>query len=185
MGLGDEAPDAPLHVQGTASTIGVGNAALKLVNTGGAVAMSLDASDNGVFWNFGVPNDDLFRISRSGTGGAELELTSDGNLTLRGDLTVSGTCTGCDGMFQPEYPVESLEEHAAFMWENSFLPAVGPTPDGDTKIQVFQKTAGMLQELEKAHIYIAQLNDSIKERDAEVSDLRERLARLEALLTAE
>jgi hypothetical protein len=185
VGLGDSSPDAPLDVRGTTSTIGTGNAALKLVNTGGPVALQLDALDNGVFWNFGVPSDDLFRISRSGTGAAELEMTSDGDLTIRGDLTVSGTCTGCDGMFQPDYAVESLEEHATFMWENSFLPDVGPTPDGHTQIQVFKKTAGMLKELEKAHIYIAPLNDNITEKDAEVADLRERLARLERLLTSE
>ncbi len=185
VGLRDETPDAPLDVQASSSTVGVGNSALKLVNTDGAVALQLDPLDNGVFWNFGVPSDDLFRISRSGTGAAELEMTSDGDLTLRGDLTVSGTCTGCDGMFQPDYEVESLEDHAAFMWENNFLPDVGPTPDGHTQIQVFKKTAGMLKELEKAHIYIAQLNDDIQEKDAEVADLRERLARLEAILTEE
>ena len=172
-------------MRGTASNIGVGNAALKLENSAGAVALALDASANGTFWNFGVPNDDLFRLSRSGTGAAEFELTSAGNLTLRGDLTVNGTCTGCDGMFQPDYPLESLEEHAAFMFENSFLPDVGPTPDGETSFPVFQKTTGMLKELEKAHIYIAQLNDSLKEKDAEMAELRERLERLERLLSEE
>jgi hypothetical protein len=185
VGLGDESPAAPLDVKGTASTIGVGNAALKLVNTAGPVALQLDPSDNGVFWNFGVPDDDTFRISRSATGGAELELTSDGDLTLRGDLTINGTCMGCDGLFQPDYPLESLEEHAAFMRENSFLPEVGPTPDGRTAMRVFEKTAGILKELEKAHIYIAQLNETLKKRDAEVADLRERLTRLEALLAKE
>ena len=74
------------------------------------------------------------------------------------------------------------------MWENSYLPGVGPTPEGQISIDVFQKTTGILQELEKAHIYIEQLHNDFKaraaEKDAEIASLRQRLARLEAQVAA-
>jgi hypothetical protein len=53
------------------------------------------------------------------------------------------------------------------MWKNSFLPAVGPTVEG-APFNLTEKTGGILNELEKAHIYIEQLH--------------ERLTRLEELL---
>ena len=65
------------------------------------------------------------------------------------------------------------EEHAELMFEKSYLPAVGPTPEGEVTIDVFEKTTGILQELEKAHIYIAELNETVKQ-------LQERLTQLES-----
>ena len=59
---------------------------------------------------------------------------------------------------------------------------VGPTPDNAKTINITQKTGGILHELEVAHIYIEQLNDSIKNKDAAIFDLTERLERVEALL---
>lgn len=80
-----------------------------------------------------------------------------------GIVTNIGTCTTaspCDAVFDPEvYTVPSIEEHASLMWENKFLPAVGPTRNG--QINMNAKLTGMLNELEHAHIYIEQLNDRI------------------------
>ena len=61
----------------------------------------------------------------------------------------------------------SIEEHAARMWENKYLPAVGPTRAGD-QINVVHKLTGVLNELEHAHIYIQQLNDRIAVLEAEL-----------------
>jgi type I restriction-modification system DNA methylase subunit len=67
------------------------------------------------------------------------------------------------------------------MWEKSHLPAVGPTPEGQRiPLNLPGRLFGMLNELEKAHIYIDQLNERIKDKDSQMDDLRERLARLEA-----
>jgi hypothetical protein len=100
---------------------------------------------------------------------------SNNQVTLAGNLVTGGggTCDPgpCDGTFI-DYEVESIEDHASYMWENKHLWGVGPTPDG-APINISQKTTGILHELEKAHIYIEQLNGTIKE-------LSTRLAALEA-----
>ena len=49
-----------------------------------------------------------------------------------------------------------------------------PTEDGRSRINVLAHSAGMLEELEIAHIYIAQLNESLEAKNAELGLLKER-----------
>ena len=92
-----------------------------------------------------------------------MELTTAGLVTNTG-----GTCDPgpCDGVFEPDYEVESIEDHADYMWSNKHLWGVGPTPD-DGPINLTKTTTGLLHELEKAHIYIEQLNKRLAELEAE------------------
>ena len=113
-----------------------------------------------------------------------LGVTASNTVDIDGDLVVSGTITP-DFVFEPDYALESIEDHAEYMWREKHLPAVGAAvPDGRGKhsINIGARSEGMLEELEKAHIYIEQLNNQLKTRDAEVAALSERLARLEELL---
>jgi hypothetical protein len=153
-----------------------------------------DSNPNGAFristashaWDFAtINNNGTFRISKLGTGTSEFDLSAAGNLTITGRIFTSGSCgSGCDRVFSPDFELESIEEHAASMWTNSHLPAVGPTPE-EGPFDLSNKTLGMLNELEKAHIYIEQLNEALEEKDHEVADLRARLERLERLVTAD
>ena len=67
------------------------------------------------------------------------------------------------------------------MWSNMHLAGVGPTKAG-SPVNLTKKTLGMLNELEKAHIFIERLNDRVKEKDAQIEDLVKRLEALEAKL---
>jgi hypothetical protein len=189
VGIGLGSPVAPLDVRGTATTIGVGNAALKLANAAGDVAFQLDAGANGSFWNVSMRgSDETLVFSKSATGFTEASLDPGGNLTLRGNLTIGGNCSdanggnggvdGCDRVFAPDYPLPSIEEHASQMWGNGYLPAVGPTPE-DAPWNLGLKAAGMLNELEKAHIYIDQLQRQLKEQQQLFEALKSRLDALE------
>jgi hypothetical protein len=194
VGSGTTTPAAPIDVEANATSIGFGNAVARLANSAGAVAFQLDANGDGTtFWNFSsITGDSSFRISRSGTGNTEMQLSQTGNLSVYGDLSIGGTCTGCDAVFQAGYDLMSIEEHAALMWENGHLPAVGPTEEGKTRISVFEKTTGMLNELEKAHIYIEQLHQHTEQlrehslqQEATIGELEARLEALERALKAE
>ena len=104
-------------------------------------------------------------------------------LTPTGQVLHLGGQVHPDYVFEPDFELESIEEHAAYMWEKKHLPAVGPgryAEDGRAIYELGESRAGMLEELEKAHIYIDQLNQDLKEKDALISDLAERLARLES-----
>jgi hypothetical protein len=74
------------------------------------------------------------------------------------------------------------------MWENRHLPGVGPTPE-DQPMNLSKKTGGILNELEKAHIFIEQLHSTVQElkttigeKDQALAGLQERLTSLEAAL---
>jgi len=124
----------------------------------------------------------VFRRAPSGVAGAVVPWSEtirvDATGTrITGDLHVTGACCGPDYVFDPAFKLASIEENAAYMWKNRHLPAVGPaktTSDGRTEVNVFAQSKGMLEELEKAHIYIEQLHREIQalkldasERDSE------------------
>lgn len=67
-----------------------------------------------------------------------------------------------DYVFEDDYKLESIEEHGKFMFKNKHLPAL-------ESIKTFLKSDAsmrreqIVEELEKAHIYIYQLSKEIKE----------------------
>lgn len=83
----------------------------------------------------------------------------------------------CDRTFV-DYELESIEEHAEYMWQNQHLWGVGPTPEGEP-IDLGRKVTGILHELEKAHLYIEQLNWEMQRLSAENLRLAERVDAME------
>jgi hypothetical protein len=171
VGIGTASPDNPLHVfESSASFV----AALNLENEGGDVGFRLTNDVGGMDLNL-VDNAGVqeFRIN-IGASPQEFTLTQTGNVTITGQLVTGGPQCGvgspCDGVFSSDYEVESIEEHAALMWANSYLPAVGPTAPG-APMNVSEKTGRILNELEKAHIYIEQLHGSLLQSREEVLSL--------------
>jgi hypothetical protein len=124
-----------------------------------------------------------------GTSAPISRLHVQGDAMITGNLHVLGTCCGPDYVFDAAYRLASIDEEAAYIRDHHHLPAVGPartTADGHTIIDVFQQSNGMLEELEKAHLYIQDLHHEIEAlkaaaaaRDAE---LRSELAALKAQL---
>ncbi len=107
---------------------------------------------------------------------------------VRGDLDVTGTLTtggptcggGCDAVFDADYDLPSIEEHAAQMYAKSYLPEIGPTVP-HAPVNISEQYGRVINELEKAHIYIAQLETEARERDQRLEIQNTRLERLEAL----
>lgn len=113
--------------------------------------------------------DNAIKLAGATDSGANLWAT----INASGITTRGPDCgTPCDGVFDRElFVVPPIEERAAMMWENQHLPAVGPTGP-DLPFNVTEKTAGMLHELEIAHIYIERLNTELKDLRAEVGALK-------------
>ena len=196
VGLGTAAPAAALHVTGSAGDSKVlvtetsgtpaGRVLFEISNNGAARFDITDTSQSRS-WRFANGGTNFSIIDLADPGTVEFLLANNGNLTISGELTTMGTTCGgggCDLVFAPDTEIESIEEHAAMMWENRHLPAVGPTEEGKP-FNLTQKTGGMLNELEKAHIYIAQLNGQLTAKDQEIEALHERMRRIEAHLGVE
>ncbi len=171
VGIGTAAPIANLDINS-----GAADTTLLLNNTGAQWEMKSKAANGRLIYknltDGGVP----FKMGPAAVNGLLSVGTSANDLVqVKGDLDVTGilttggpTCSGgCDAVFDLDYNLPSIEEHAAQMYARKHLPQVGPTKPFEP-INLTEKVGDMLNELEKAHIYIAQ---------QEV-----RLARLEKLL---
>ena len=201
VGMGTASPAANLNVLSTANNTTASQPQLLVNNTNattgarilaefennGPAFVDLSNSNSGQTWRMRVDGTDGFGISLTGDADDEFFLTDNGNLTISGTLTTTGTVcgTGCDLVFSDDYKLPSIEEHAAEMWGNSYLPSVGATIE-NAPFNITEKTGGMLNELEKAHIYIEQLNSRINKKENELNviksqfvSLEQRLAKLE------
>jgi hypothetical protein len=86
-----------------------------------------------------------------------------------------------DHVFEPEFPLESIEQHASAMMSEQHLAAVPPAEtdsEGNMVVNYAALLRGLLEELEKAHIYIARINDVVKTQQGLLSTLT---ARVEAV----
>ena len=193
VGIGTTNPKSMLHVfaaDNIDSEFGVGDDTSNPGNCAAVVGHAGASLKGTAFLNA--------RECPGGTPGVALSveglpvlLATTGNVAITGDVVISGgNCSddagggGCtaDYVFEPGYELESIEDHAAYMWDKSHLPAVGKGAD---TLNVLEANRGMLEELEKAHIYIERLNDKLKAKDGELSEVSDRLARLEALVKAQ
>ncbi|MFZ5964909.1 hypothetical protein ACOXXX_18345 [Thalassococcus sp. BH17M4-6] len=202
VGLGTNAPAAALHVARSDNSAGLlvedtgasgAQEMLKLSNNGGSY-FTFENAASGTTWFFthedASPN--RFIIADAVADGPEMSLTADGDLTIPGQLFTGGSCAaGCDRVFEPDYPLPTIAEQAAMMRANKHLPAVGPTPE-DGPFNITAMTGGMLNELEKAHLYIAELNAELQtQRDALTEQKRlnaallDRVARIESVMNGD
>lgn len=177
VGVGTEFPGSSLHVFRDLPDY---PQLFSLENLGSDFAGFRFTTLNGSI-DFNKAGGNSFRLNVVDGDSWELNLDPDGNLTITGEIITNGTCfSGCDIVFSPEYGLPTIEEHAEAMWRNSYLPAVGPSVEGQP-FNLTYKTQAMLNELEKAHIFIAQLNTQLKQKENMIVELDKRLERLEAL----
>ena len=68
----------------------------------------------------------------------------------------------------------ALSSHAKSMWENKHLPAMTSAAVNESDgVDIVKHQFGVLEELEKAHIFIAQLNEELNALRAEVTELKQ------------
>ena len=107
----------------------------------------------------------------------------NGDFHVIGNITAIGTIVP-DYVFEGDYELETIEEHANYMWTNKHLPALKSAVqiEEEGRINLNERREQMLEELEKAHIYIEQLNNDIKLMKAENQELKEKLNEIIQLL---
>jgi hypothetical protein len=106
---------------------------------------------------------------------------------INGAIYQRGTCIHADYVFEKDYKLESIEEHAQFMYNKKHLKAVPKATKDENDLDIVEYGShmrGMLEELEKAHCYIDQLYMKIKKLEEKLEsfeDLEARIIRLENL----
>ncbi|WP_017931944.1 hypothetical protein [Robiginitomaculum antarcticum] len=191
VGIGTSNPNAALHIVAAGDnagvkldngTIGVWDMVVR--NSDGEFAINDSSTTGGDFifktadslgntpWEFVHRVDDGFGLNTATTAGAEFILSNTGNLTVSGTITSGGPIcsSGCDAVFDADYEMPTIEEQAEAMFAARHLPAVGPTRP-DQPINLTEHMGNVLNELEKAHIFIAQLNERNKSLEARLERL--------------
>ena len=105
--------------------------------------------------------------------------TPEGALDVDGLIYHRGGVKNADYVFEDDYQLESIEEHSEAMWREKHLPAVGPgEKDGEGRefVEYGSRMRGMLEELEKAHIYIERLHNRNKSLEARLQDVERLVA---------
>jgi hypothetical protein len=122
-----------------------------------------------------------------GTTTPSFKLDVAGDVNTEGDY-LSGGAKTADYVFEEDYELESIEEHAEFMWKEKHLPAVKSQAEIDAQgsYSMSERREEILEEVEKAHIYIEQLNERIKElrkenqlKDEQIAVQKSRIDNLE------
>ena len=117
---------------------------------------------------------EIFRVQSDGRVGIGTS-TPAGMLDVNWSIFQRGGSLHADYVFEPEYVLETIEEHTEFMWENKHLKAVPKGVKDDEWQDIVEwgaRNKGVLEELEKAHVYIDQLNNEIKDIKAENTILK-------------
>ena len=81
-----------------------------------------------------------------------------------------------DYVFNDSYKLESIEDHGKYMFKNKHLPALSSVYNYENYINIYnseQRREDIVLELEKAHIYIYELNEKVKSQDTRISELEE------------
>jgi hypothetical protein len=115
-----------------------------------------------------------FYISSSGKVGIGTT-NPQGKLDINGAIYQRGVQLHADYLFEPDYKMESIEEHARYMWKNKHLKAVPKVRKDENGLEIIEigtHQRGILEELEKAHVYIEQLNNRIKELETKINEIK-------------
>ncbi|KHQ52904.1 hypothetical protein [Mameliella alba] len=169
IGIGTDAPSEALHVRRSDGTATLyvqevnGSVALRnliKLDNNGEVGLRMQNTDTSDKWALATAGGG-FIINGNG-GAAEFTLGANGDLTITGSITTTGSCSiGCDAVFDADYDILPISARAQMMYDLGYLPNVGPTAEAG-QYDLTKKVLGMLNELEHAHIYISQLNKRIE-----------------------
>lgn len=122
------------------------------------------ASELLFFTSDGLQIRERVRITNNGDVGIGTIIPA-GKLDVNGSIVQRGEELHADYVFEPSYDLESIADHSEFMWKNKHLMAIPKaTKDnfGNDIVEVGVHRKGIVEELEKAHIYIDQLNNRLK-----------------------
>jgi hypothetical protein len=180
IGIGTHAPERLLHVKGENPRLLIeatsSNPEINFKNTGDVSTSIWSIYKNGSTGDLHFYQNGNKLTLQKNTGNVGIGTTTpQGKLDVNGAIYQRGGVLHADYVFEEDYQLESIEEHAEFMWENKHLPAIPKATvdeNGVEVVEVGSHRKGIVEELEKAHIYISQLEQEIKQQNSVIEELR-------------
>ncbi len=199
VGIGTANPEAMLHLIQSDTTRGeiriqadsnpflslyVGGSRkgyLQFTGSGPTVQLNLNAGNStglDIPITFSSSGSEVMRLDTTGNVGIGTTNPA-GKLDVNSTIYQRGGQLHADYVFEPDYALESIREHTDFMWKNKHLAAIPKSKVDENGIEIVEVGShrkGIVEELEKAHIYISQLERRLEEQSI---IFEERLAKLE------
>ncbi len=188
VGLGTSNPTFPLQIQrsdggGSGFLVKTTGAAANFewyfqqnATTGAFLVSNIEGGAAGVQIFPNLPKSTL--VVRGGKVGIGTQDPA-GKLDVDGAIYQRGSVRHPDYVFEPEYELESIDQHSEAMWRDKHLPAVGAglyDKEGRAVIDMAARSQGVLEELEKAHLYIEQLHRRLAALEGALATLTEGVA---------
>ncbi len=185
VGIGTTTPTNKLDVAG--SSVGLkgivtGSIYLgKYEDAGGGVSsdgwIKYYSGPNPAYLGFPLGGNDIVIMPPAAGGVGIGTLNPMGKLDVNGSIFQRGAQLHADYVFEPGYDLPTIEESAGFMRDEKHLMAISPTQhdeDGNEVVELGARNRGIVEELEKAHIYINQLNGRIKALESSIEEINNR-----------
>ncbi len=105
---------------------------------------------------------------------SKFKFTVLGRLDVEGGIYQKGRVLHADYVFESNYQLESIEKHAEFMWSNKHLKEIHKAKVDENDMEIVEVGAhrrGIVEELEKAHIYIRHLHQRLNELEKKLASL--------------
>jgi len=168
IGMGTASPVSQLHASNAQSA---GGMTLTLTETGNSAGTGPGANQD---WELTIRDaDGGLGFNDPDTGGAEMFLTTDGNLTLKGTLTTA-TQTIPDYVFEDNYILRPLDEVASFIDEFGHLPGIPSARQYADRggVNLSELQILLLEKVEELTLYTLQQQDTIMKLQDKVEALQ-------------
>jgi hypothetical protein len=187
VGFGTATPERILHLVGANPRIFIeassSNPEINFKNSGDPPTSIWSIYKNGSTGDLQFYQNGNKLTIQKNTGNVGIGTTNPaGKLDVNGSIYQRGGVLYSDYVFEDDYKLETIEEHAEFMWENKHLPAIPKTTVDENGVEIVEigsHRKGIVEELEKAHIYISQLEESIKQQNTIIEEFKSRIENLE------
>ena len=199
VGIGANAPERLLHIKGGNPRILIeassSNPEINFKNTEDVSTSIWSIYKNGSTDDLHFYQNGNKLTVQKNTGNVGIGTTTpQGKLDVNGTIYQRGGVLHADYVFEDSYKLESIEEHTGFMWKNKHLPAIQKATVDENGVEIVEigsHQKGIVEELEKAHIYISQLEKAINQQNLIIgelkkktdnSDLTKRIEKLEKII---
>ncbi|MFC1478351.1 hypothetical protein ACFL57_02710 [Candidatus Margulisiibacteriota bacterium] len=182
VGIGVTAPGGLLEIAGSdpgmilSSTAGTTDRFRLFVDDSNDYNTHFQTNASSTWYNRMVIDRDSGNVG-IGTAAPNAKLEVIGTVSANAYVTAG---VPADYVFEADYNLKTIEEQAAFMWANKHLPAIQGAAELDGKINIAVRLEQAVEELEKAHVYIEQMNKKNQDLAEENQMLKQKDNELEA-----